>query len=257
MLVCVPRKSPPSHPAQGPGRRALSEADELSAESLKVAKEPRWHFLECIYSHLLSDIKIGLSWRQMTESFKDSYCLFPSWVCFMCEMLSLHQMEKNRDDIVWRISQGRRAPCPWRCHNASWRRVVNTSSHTQGPNVKPRPAVGWTQMLDVRVRDHLCFQAACTTSFLFHRKSQPESFHPAEGRPRRCEGNSDALEGLTVKTVAFKTGTLTVRIKTFKNTRAVPESARPPSQCHLVSQGVLRLREHRTGAWVSCDAPAA
>lgn len=119
MMKCLfvsPGSRPPSHPAQGPGRRALSEADELSTESLRVAKEPRWHFLECIYSHLLSDIKIGLSWRQMTESFKDSYCLFPSRICFMCEMLSLHQMEKNRDAVRWRIPQGRRAPLPRRGH---------------------------------------------------------------------------------------------------------------------------------------------
>lgn len=44
----------------------------LPAEPFKVAKEPCWYFLEYIYSQLHLDIKIGRSWRQMTESFKDS-----------------------------------------------------------------------------------------------------------------------------------------------------------------------------------------
>lgn len=42
--------------------------------------------MEYIYSHLLLDIKIGLSWRQMTESFKDSYylSLLGSVLCVAC-----------------------------------------------------------------------------------------------------------------------------------------------------------------------------
>lgn len=78
-------------------------------------------------------------------------------------------------------ADGPRAPgIATACHNASCRRVVNPSSHAQGPNTTPGPAGGWTQMLDVRIRT-LCFKAACTTSFSFHHKSQQESFPPAEG----------------------------------------------------------------------------
>ena len=76
MLICIPRKSPP--PAQaGAARQRPPQTGRgaLATKSFKVAKEPRWHFLEYIYSHLLLDIKIGLSWRQMTGSFKDSYYL--------------------------------------------------------------------------------------------------------------------------------------------------------------------------------------
>lgn len=71
-----PEEVPTSHPPGAARQRAPSAGSAApSAKSFKVAKEPRWHLLEYIYSHLLLDIKMGLSWRQMTESFKDGFRL--------------------------------------------------------------------------------------------------------------------------------------------------------------------------------------
>lgn len=128
-------------------------------------------------------------------------------------------------------ADGPRAPgIATACHNASCRRVVNPSSHAQGPNTTPGPAGGWTQMLDVRIRT-LCFKAACTTSFSFHHKSQQESFHPAGAGPRRWEGNSDAWES-----------------------PCGPRVGSASAWCHLVSRGVSGPGEHRAGARGPCDA---
>lgn len=86
MLLCTLRKSPPPTRPGAARRQAPLATEGLSTKSLKVAKEPHGCFLEYIYFHLLWDIKIGLSRRQMTESFKDSYCLSLPWsaLCVKC-----------------------------------------------------------------------------------------------------------------------------------------------------------------------------
>lgn len=51
----------PHIPPDGPSPTGILSGRGASTKSLKVAKEPRWHFVEYIYSHFLLDIKIAHS----------------------------------------------------------------------------------------------------------------------------------------------------------------------------------------------------
>lgn len=80
-------------PALGlPASGCPPPALELSTKSFKkVAKEPRWCFLEFTFTLIsLLDVKARLSLRQMTESFTNRYCLslLGSVLCKVCCLYS-------------------------------------------------------------------------------------------------------------------------------------------------------------------------
>lgn len=105
MLICFLRKSLPLSQLRGLRAAGAMRAEWPPNSQVKVAKEPRCHFLECIYPHLFLDIKIGLSWRQMTESFEDSYCLSFS-TSVLCVTCCLTLNGKNGHFSLWSLLLG-------------------------------------------------------------------------------------------------------------------------------------------------------